>query len=288
MKSVASISLALVMSVVGSVALADRVAAPALPKVGDALGLADWPKLSWMYDAPSEKDAGGKIVVHWFCTPKVAACSDDLARVIALRDTGRAYVIAYIDGSQYTAKKLDPIRESEGVGRGTVAYGPQVGKLMKELGAGPGPTSIVVGTDGKVAMVATGGDAAALDARDQKINALIGAIKDYSASYDGPKSAKPGQEFHFRINVTLSSWLAFNPKAPGAFTLSAPGDLKCDAKKLAVDQLKVDVHVVSATVKCTAPRGNYEAQGRISFGYVDANGNAGVVEDGTTWKFAVQ
>jgi hypothetical protein len=282
MKSAASISLAVTLLAGASSALADT------PKVGDSLSLASWPKLQWLYAEPSDKDAAGKVVVHWFCGPKVATCTDDLARMISLRDNGRTYIVAYVDGQQYQAKKLDPIRESEGVGRGTVAYGPQVGKLMKELGVAPGPTSIVVGTDGKVAMISTGGDAASLDARDQKIAALIGAIKDYAASYDGPKSAKPGEQFTFRITVTLASWLAFNANANGTFALSAPGDMKCDSKKLNTDQLKVDGRVVSATVKCSAPRGSYEVQGRISFGYLDPARNAGVVEDGTTWKFVVQ
>jgi hypothetical protein len=273
-----------------SIVLASSVATaegPALPKVGDALGLAEWPKLTWLYDAPNDKDASGKIVVHWFCSPKVAACTDDLARVIALRDAGRAYIVAYIDGTQGQAKKLDPIRESEGVGRGTVAYGGAAGKLMKAMSVAPGPTSIVVGTDGKVALVSVGGDAGSLDARDQKVNQLIAGIHDYTASYDGPKSIKPNEKFTLAIKVTLATWLTYNPKAAGSFTLSAPNDLKCDAKKLTGDQLKLDGHTVTAAVTCSAPKGNYEAQGRISFGYVDAGNNAGVVEDGTTWKFSV-
>ena len=271
-----------------SIALASSVAAAdSLPKVGDAFDLSTTSKVQWMYDAPSAKDAGGKVVVHWFCSPRVAACTDDLARVIALRDSGRAYIVAYVDGTQGQAKKLDPIRESEGVGRGTLAYGGAVGKMMKAMSVAPGPTSIVVGTDGKVALVSIGGDAASLDARDAKVNQLIGAIKDYNASYDGVKSAKPNEQFHFTAKVTLAHWLTYNPNAPGSFSLTAPGDVKCDAKQLARDKLVIEGNVVTATVKCSAPRGNYEAQGRISFGYVDAAGNAGIVEDGTTWKFTV-
>jgi hypothetical protein len=277
----------LVLAFASSIAVAD---APTQPKVGDAiapLGWTNFPKMKWLYDAPSERDAGGKVVVYWFCTPKVAACTDDLARVIALRDTGRAYIIAYVDGTTSQAKKLDPIRESEGVGRGTVAYDGAAGKLMKALGVAPGPTSIVVGTDGKVALVSTGGDATSLDARDQKVNALIGAIKDYSASYDGPKSVKSGEKFQLTIKVQLASWLKWSLAGSSAFTLSAPADLKCDAKKLAGNQLKVEGQTVTASVTCSASKGNYEAQGRISLGYVDATNNAGVVEDGTTWKFSV-
>jgi hypothetical protein len=278
--------LCIALALTATVALADAPK-PTLPKVGDALGLSDWPKLQWLYDAPAEKDAAGKVVVHWFCTPKIAACTDDLARVIALRDGGRAYIIAYIDGTQSQAKKLDPIRESEGVGRGTVAYEGAVGKLMKAMSVAPGPTSIVVGTDSKVALVTIGGDVASLDARDQKVAALVGAIKDYSASYDGPTKVKPNEKFQLVARVQLATWLSYAVRTTNSFALTAPSDLKCDAKKLAPDQLRIEGHTVTATVTCSAPKGNYEAQGRISFGYVDASNNAGVVEDGTTWKFTV-
>src|SRR4051812_49350388 len=97
-----------------------------LPAVGDSLPLAGhvtWPVREWLYDVPSEKDAAGKIVIHWFCTQKVKMCVDDLARIVTLKENARVYVIAYISGLKGDAKKLDPIRESEGVGRGTVAFG---------------------------------------------------------------------------------------------------------------------------------------------------------------------
>src|SRR3954451_10716239 len=106
-------------------------AAQGMPKVGDSLTLTSFgdPKLQWSYNAPNPNDAAGRVVIHWFCTPKVAACVDDLARIVTLREAGGVYVIAYINGSQRDAKKLDPIRESEGVGGGTVASGPSVKKL---------------------------------------------------------------------------------------------------------------------------------------------------------------
>src|SRR5690349_18356647 len=85
-----------------------------LPKVGDVLGQSgapDWPKLTWLYETPSANDAAGRVVVHWFCTPKISACTDDLARIVTLRDTNHVYIVAYINGTQRDAKKLDPIRE---------------------------------------------------------------------------------------------------------------------------------------------------------------------------------
>src|SRR5262249_33653534 len=122
-------TLCLLCSTASGGAAADTGSGPAatLPKVGDTLtqgGGVDWPKLQWLYEAPSAKDAAGKIVIHWFCQPKVQACTDDLARIVNLRDTSRVYIVAYINApNSKEAKKLDPIRESEGVGRGTVAFG---------------------------------------------------------------------------------------------------------------------------------------------------------------------
>lgn len=253
------------------------------PKPGDKLGLADIivPKAQWLYDLPSPNDAAGKVVVHWFCSTKIAACSDDLARIITLRDSGRAYIVAYIDGGQRDAKKLDPIRESEGVGRGTVGYGPNTGKLMKQLALGAGPASIVVDVDGKVASVAIGGDATTLDARDAKVNALITAIKEYAASYDGPKTAKPNDKFALSIKIQLASWLKFKPDNKASFTLAASKDLKCERAT------KIDGQILTATATCAGPKGNYEAQGKLSWGYTMPGGGDGLGEDGTTWKFTI-
>src|SRR5689334_5519038 len=46
------------------------------PKPGDVLDLAPaaWGKQAWSFGAPSNNDAAGKVVIHWFCTPKVSAC----------------------------------------------------------------------------------------------------------------------------------------------------------------------------------------------------------------------
>src|SRR4029078_317423 len=89
-------------------------AAQGLPKAGDALPLgrdASLPKLTWTYNAPSDSDAAGKVIIHWFCSPKGKGCADDLARLVTLRENGGVYIVAYIDGSMREAKKLDPIRE---------------------------------------------------------------------------------------------------------------------------------------------------------------------------------
>src|SRR5665647_3632478 len=107
-----------------------------IPVVGEVIpvaGAASWSKRDWLYDVPSPKDAAGKVVIHWFCAPKVKTCADDLARVVTLKENGRVYVVAHIAGSKAQAKKLDPIRESEGVGRGTLAFGPVVTKMMKQM-----------------------------------------------------------------------------------------------------------------------------------------------------------
>lgn len=264
-----------------------------LPKTGDDLplaGAADWPKLAWMYEAPSAGDAAGKVVVHWFCSPSPKAvattCAEDLERIVNLRDSGHAYIVAYIAGSQRDAKKLDPIRESEGIGRGTVAYGPGVVKLMKQLGVKEG--AIVVDVDGKVKAVTTSGDLNELDARDSLVAQLESAIKDFTTSHNGPQTVKAGDKFQLAFSVQLASWLTFNPKSPLEFELSAPKDIKCDQMILRGDQLKIEDHTLTATVSCSAPRGVYEAQGQIRFGYDSPGGAHGAGQDGATWKFTVQ
>src|SRR5262245_30215673 len=252
----------------GKPGLAAPPAAPpaALPAVGDALGLAGtgWPKLDWLYDLPSPSDSAGKVVVHWFCAPKVQACIDDLARIVTLKENGRVYVVAYINGSKGQAKKLDPIRESEGVGRGTVAFGRGVAKLVKELGI-TAPASIVVDVDGKVLLVSAAGGPAELDARDAKVSAAVAAIKEYVSTPDGPKVVKSGDKFPLSITITLASWLTYSNKTPMELKVTVPPDIKCDATTLKSEQMKVADKVLSATVNCSGPRGIYEARGELRF-----------------------
>ena len=252
------------------------------PKVGDTQPLAGGDKLQWLYDAPSASDAAGKVVIHWFCTQKIKTCVDDLARVVTLRDAGRVYIVAYINGGQADAKKLDPIRESEGVGRGTVAYGPNVAKLFKTLGFTSGEASIVVDVDGKVKAVTSSGDINELDARDSTVKALADQIKEFTSSFDGPATAKPGDKFVLSVKIQLASWLNYSQKTSMDFQVSLPKDIKCEKAT------KIEGHTLTATATCSGPKGHYEAQGRIKFGYDAPGGGTGLFEDGTTWKFEIK
>jgi hypothetical protein len=270
---------------------ATAAAAQSLPKVGESLpltGPGDWPKLTWSYGAPSANDAAGRVVVHWFCTPGVSACVDDLARIVTLRENGGVYVVAYINGSQRAAKKLDPIRESEGVGHGTMATGPGVRKLFKQLGIAKGPAAIVVDVDGKVKTIATSGDINELDSRDTIIKSLVESIKPFTTANDAPKSAKAGDKLTFTFKVQLASWLSFSKKSPMEFTFQAAKEVKCNATTLRGDQLKIEGKTLTASLTCTAPKGSYQARGEIRFGYDSPNGATGLGNDGATWKFVVE
>lgn len=269
---------------------ATAAAAQSLPKVGDTLPLdgSGWPKLTWSYGAPSANDAAGRVVVHWFCTPGVSECVDDLARIVTLRENGGVYVVAYINSSQRAAKKLDPIRESEGVGHGTMATGSGVRKLFKQLGIKKGPAAIVVDVDGKVKTVATSGDINELDSRDTIIKSLVESVKPYTTANDAPKSAKAGDKLTFTFKVQLANWLTFSKKSPMEFTFRAAKEVKCNATTLRGDQLKIEGKTLTATVTCTAPKGSYQARGEIRFGYDSPNGATGLGNDGATWKFVVQ
>ena len=262
-----------------------------MPKIGDTLnqsGGVDWPKMQWLYDAPSAKDAAGKVVMHWFCQAKVQACVDDLARVITLRDTGKVYIIAYINAATAAeAKKLDPIRESEGVGKGTVAFGKSVTTLDKQLSI-TGPASFLSDVDGKVQLISTGSDAAALDARDAKVHDLEHAIKDYSSAKDGPTTAKPGEKFTLSLKINLSNWLNYSTTQPRQFDVTVPKDIRCDAVSLKGDQLKIDGHTLTGAVSCSGPKGNYEARGTLRFGYDAPSGPGFGNVDGIVWKFEIK
>jgi hypothetical protein len=282
--------------ILGAPAHAQKKAPPepplSLPKVGDSLapnGAPGWPaKLDWLYDGPSFKDATGKVILHWFCVPKVGSCTDDLARVVTLKENARVYVIAYIDGAKGEAKKLDPIRGEEGVGRGTVAFGKNAGSLVRRLGV-TGPVSIVVGIDNKVALVSTGDSPAELDARDAKVTALSLAIKDYSTSSDGPRLVKPGDPFRLSMSVKLASWLKYSRRTPAEFKLTAPPDIKCDSTTLRGDQLKITDQTMVAQISCTGTKGVYEMRGTITFAYDNpVGGGSGMGTDGATWKFEIK
>jgi hypothetical protein len=261
-----------------------------LPAVGDALGLdgvPGTPRLDWLYDVPSPGDAAGKVVIHWFCAPRIAACTDDLARIVTLRDAGRVYIVAYINGSKPEARKLDPIRESEGVGRGTVAFGGGAGKLMKDLGV-TGPASIVVGVDGKVLRITTSPAPADLDARDTEVKDAAGSIREYVTITDGPAAVQVGEKFELKITIKLATWLTYSTRTPMEYDLTAPVDLKCDATRLRGDQIKVDGRLLSATVTCSGSRGSYEVRGDLRFGYDAPGGGTGMGAQSARWKFEIK
>lgn len=263
-----------------------------LPTVGDNLapnGTRGWPeKLEWLYDLPSFKDSTGKVVLHWFCAPKLAACTDDLARVVTLKENARVYVIAYISGAKADAKKLDPIRETEGVGRGTVAFGKAATALAQRMSI-TGPVSIVVGIDGKVAFVTTGESASDLDARDAKVLALSNAIKDYTTSSSGPQLVKPDDKFRLSMTVNLAPWLKYSKRTPAEFKVMPPKDIKCDATALRGDQIAITGQAMVAQVSCSGSKGVYEMRGTITFGYDNpVGGGSGLGTDGATWKFEIK
>lgn len=269
---------------------AATAAAQGMPKVGDTLpltGASSWPAQKWMYNAPSANDAAGRIVVHWFCTPRVSACIDDLARIVTLRESGGVYVVAYINSSERGAKKVDPIRESEGVGHGTVAAGSGARKLFKQLGVTKGPASIVVDLEGKVKVVTTSGDINELDSRDTVIKRLVDAVKPFTSASDAPKAAKAGDKLVFTFKIQLAKWLSYSKRSPMEFTFQAAKEVKCDATKLTGNQLQIQGKTLTAKVTCTAPKGSYQARGEIRFGYDSPNGATGLGNDGTTWSFQV-
>ena len=177
---------------------------------------------------------------------RAKTCKADLERVIALREAGGVYVIAYMNGSQRQAKTLDPIRESEGVGHGTVAYGPGVSKLMKLLGTKKGPYSIVVDVDGKVKAVSTSGDINELDARDTMVKSLVEAVKPFTTSNEGTQAAKPNEKMTFTYKVQLANWLTFSQKTPMEFTFASSKEVKCDATTLKADKMKIEGHTLTA------------------------------------------
>jgi len=289
------------VAVAGAVAFASTAASakpkPKLeplpvPAVGSTLpinGTEGWPGLTWLYEVPSMKDSAGKVVIHWFCARKMAGCTDDLARLVTLKEnTPNVYVIAYVNGSKYDAKKLDPIRGSEGVGRGTVAYGPQVTRLTKSLGLTE-PISIVVGTDNKVQLVTRGIQPTDLDARDAKIGALVSAIKLYTTAIDGPKTVKAGQSFQLSLTIVLADWLVYSKKAGTKmeFTARVPPDITCTNTSLKGDQLKPVNQTLSVRMTCSGPHGSYEAAGQIQFAYDVPSGATGLGADGAKWKFQI-
>ncbi len=272
------------------------VATSPLGAVGDTLVLGGGgklpPKLEYLYDAPSETDATGKVVIHWFCStrPKAvgASCADDLARLITVKEAGtRTYFVAYVNGSKSNAKKLDPIRESEGVGRGTVAFGRHVTRWMKKQKL-TGPLSVVVDVDGKIAHIASGTTPEVFDARDKKVGELTRRIKEYTVASDGPAKSAPGAKFPLSVSVKLAPWLTYSAKQPAELKVTVASDIKCDATALKGDQIKIADKLLTATVNCSGPRGSYEARATLTFSYEGPSGTAmGLGQESASWKFVI-
>ena len=241
----------------------------------------------WLGDPPVANDAAGKVTMHWFCNARVATCKDDLARVLNLREAGKIYVIAYINGAKRDAGKLDPVRDA--VGAGAVAFGPKVAKLMGLYGMGKGPSAIIVDVDGKVALITNGGEPEQLDARDKKVNELVAAIKDFAVTKSGPKiSVKTGERFALSVQVELAAWLTFNRKAITEFALTVSPDFKCDTLALKGDSVAIDGRKLTASIGCVVNgKGSYEARGNLRFGYDNPNGSTALGTDSVGWKFDV-
>lgn len=267
-----------------------------LGNVGDTVSLLGSGKLpakvDYLYDSPSETDATGKVVVHWFCStrPKAVgtACAEDLARLVAVKEAGtRTYIVAYVNGTKTDAKKLDPIRESEGVGRGTVAFGKHIQTWTKKQKL-TGPLSVIVDVDGKIAHITAAGTPADLDARDRKVGELARRIKEYTFTSDGPSKAQPGTKFPLQVSVKLAPWLKFTTKQAPELKVTVANDIKCDATTLRGEQIKIEGGNLTATVSCSGPQGSYEARATLTFSYEGPAGAAmGLGQESANWKFVI-
>jgi hypothetical protein len=152
-----------------------------------------------------------------------------------------------------------------------------------------GPVSIVVGIDGKIAFVTTGGGPVDLDARDAKVTSLSSAIRDYSSTSEGPKIVKPDDKFRLTMTVKLASWLKYSKRTGAEFKLTSPPDIKCDHTALRGDQLKVTDQAMVAQLSCSGPKGVYELRGTITFGYDNpVGGGGGVGTEIANWKFEIK
>jgi len=264
---------------------AATVARADVPKVGEPM---PWPtvKKFWLGDPPNASDSAGKVVVHWFCSAKVATCKDDLARLVELRESNaKVYVIAYLSDSRNkrAATKMDPIRDD--VGAGATAYGKEVDRLGAMIGL-PAGGSIVQDVDGKVALVAPSTDPEFLDKRDAKVKALTGAIKEYTVSSSGPNQVKVGTKFDLKVTISLASWLTTSTKSPLELAMTAPPNITCTSTKLAAKDVKMDARTIDATFSCSVSKaGNYETSASLRFGFENPNRATGVGSDSARWKF---
>jgi hypothetical protein len=280
-------NLAIAATILGFLAVS-TVARADIPKIGDPM---PWPtvKKYWLGDPPNASDAAGKVVIHWFCSPKVATCKDDLARLTELRESNaKVYVIAYLSDSKSkrTAGKLDPIRED--VGAGATAYGKEVDRLGATIGL-PAGGSVVQDVDGKVQLVAPSTDPEFLDKRDAKVKELIEAIKEYTVAASGPNAVKLNESFDLKVSVSLAAWLTTSNKSPLEFALTAPSNVTCTKTKLAEKDVKMDAKIIEATFSCKATKaGSYETSASLRFGFENPTRATGVGSDSARWKFTVK
>jgi hypothetical protein len=267
---------------------AATVARADVPKIGDPM---PWPtvKKYWLGDPPNAADASGKVVVHWFCSTKVATCKDDLARLTEMRESnGKVYVIAYISDakSKKAATKLDPIRDD--VGAGATAWGKEVDRLGATIGL-PAGGSVVQDVDGKVQLVAPSTDPEFLDKRDAKVKELVASIKEYKVTTSGPTEVKVGVKFELKVNIALAAWLTTTAKSPIELVVTPPAAITCTSTKLAAKDVKMDAKTIDATFACTASKaGNYELSATLRFGFENATRAVGVGGDSARWKFTAK
>ena len=272
-------------AVCAALVAAPTLAAADLPTVG-----ATWSPPAakqWLEGSPILTDAAGKVTVYWFCKPKNDACKDDLARLFNMREQGNIYVVAYIGGSKRDALKLDPVRGETGAG--AVAFGPQITRAMAKQGLSA-PMSVVIDPDGKVAHIAIGGDPETLDARDQKISALVASIKEFTLASKGPRQVKPGERFELELQVDLASWLSFDASVKPSVKLTAlPPDVTCEATELRGDAIRVVGRTLSASFACKgAVKGSYETRAALRFGYRAPNQAVGVGQDSVSFRFEIK
>ena len=262
-----------VLAVAASPVCAQGMFAQGMPKVGDTPERPD----------PS---ADGSVVIHWFCTPKLSACVDDLARIVRFREAGDVYVVWHLNAPLREAKEMIP--PAAGVATGRIDAGPDVQQLFKRLRIANGPASVVVDLDGTIKAVTSSADVKELDSRDAIIRNLVANAKPYTITKLGPTSGKAGAKLAFTVQVQLGRWTrGFNVAGITFFKFQPARGMTCDEMELNRDQLKFADKTLTATVTCTAPKGSYEASGKIHFEYRPWDATGAFADDRVDWTFGV-
>ena len=263
-----------------------------MPKAGDTLPLDRRRRLAEADSGRTTRrrtnDAAGKVVIHWFCTPKVAACTDDLARIVTLRERRRLHRRVHQRlAARREEARSDPRERRRR--RGTVATGPGVKKLFKQLGIAKGPASIVVDVDGKVKLVTTSGDINELDARDTMVKALVDAIKPFTTRERRPEDGEAEREVRrSRSRSQLANWLTFSKKTPMEFTFTVAEGRQVRRDDAQGRPAQDRRQTLTATVTCTAPQGQLPGARRDSLRLRQPERTTGLGNDGATWKFEVK